>query len=165
MHEDHRCRAQWQLSQWRKFLREITDNDKALQDYLQRVMGYALTGSTEEHALFFLHGSGRNGKSVFVETVFGIMGDYARVVPMDALIEKRNETHPTDLAGLVGMRLAAANETEEGRRWNESKIKNLTGGDTITARFMRQDNFDYKPQFKLIVRGTIKPACAPWTQL
>ena len=85
--------------QWRKFLREITDNDKALQDYLQRVMGYALTGSTEEHALFFLHGSGRNGKSVFVETVFGIMGDYARVVPMDALIEKRNERTPPILQG------------------------------------------------------------------
>jgi P4 family phage/plasmid primase-like protien len=143
---------------WRRFLSEITDNDKALQSYLQRMMGYALTGSTEEHALFFLYGTGANGKSVFLETLFGIMGDYARVVPMEALIVLRNEQHSTDVAGLVGARLAAANEVEEGTRWNESKIKALTGGDMVTARFMRQDFFDFKPRFKLIVRGNYKPS-------
>jgi putative DNA primase/helicase len=143
---------------WRKFLSEITGSDKALQSYLQRMMGYALTGSTEEHALFFLYGTGANGKSVFLETLFIIMGDYARVVPMEALIVLRNEQHSTDVAGLVGARLAAANEVEEGTRWNESKIKALTGGDMVTARFMRQDFFDFKPRFKLIVRGNHKPS-------
>ena len=143
---------------WRKFLSEITGDDKPLQAYLQRMMGYALTGSTEEHALFFLYGTGANGKSVFLETLFSIMGDYARVVPMEALIDKRNEQHSTDVAGLVGARLAAANEVEEGTRWNESKIKALTGGDMVTARFMRQDFFDFKPQFKLIVRGNHRPS-------
>jgi P4 family phage/plasmid primase-like protien len=143
---------------WRRFLSEITGDDKALQSYLQRMMGYALTGSTEEHALFFLYGTGANGKSVFLETLFSIMGDYARVVPMEALIVLRNEQHSTDVAGLVGARLAAANEVEEGTRWNESKIKALTGGDMVTARFMRQDFFDFKPRFKLIVRGNHKPS-------
>ncbi len=143
---------------WRKFLGEITGADEPLQAYLQRVVGYALTGSTQEHAVFFLYGTGANGKSVFLNTLAAILGDYATNAPMDTFMETRNERHPTDLAGLRGARFVTAIETEQGRRWAESKIKNLTGGDKITARFMRQDFFAFFPQFKLFVAGNHKPA-------
>lgn len=143
---------------WRQFLNEVTGGDKALQAYLQRMVGYALTGSTREHALFFLYGTGANGKSVFVNTLATILGDYATNAPMDTFMETRTDRHPTDMAGLRGARFVAAIETEQGRRWAESKVKNLTGGDKISARFMRQDFFEFFPQFKLFVAGNHKPA-------
>ena len=143
---------------WRQFLDEVTGGDKELQAYLQRMAGYTLTGSTQEHALFFLYGTGANGKSVFVNTLATILGDYAANAPMDTFMETRTDRHPTDMAGLRGARFVAAIETEQGRRWAESKIKNLTGGDKISARFMRQDFFEFFPQFKLFVAGNHKPA-------
>ncbi len=144
--------------QWRAFLHDVTGGDQNLQDYLQRMVGYALTGSTREHALFFLYGTGANGKSVFVNTLADILGDYATNAPMDTFMETRTDRHPTDMAGLRGARFVAAIETEQGRRWAESKVKNLTGGDKIAARFMRQDFFEFFPQFKLFVAGNHKPA-------
>lgn len=144
--------------QWRSFLHDVTGGDQNLQDYLQRMVGYALTGSTREHALFFLYGTGANGKSVFVNTLADILGDYATNAPMDTFMETRTDRHPTDMAGLRGARFVAAIETEQGRRWAESKVKNLTGGDKIAARFMRQDFFEFFPQFKLFVAGNHKPA-------
>ncbi|CAJ0728670.1 phage/plasmid primase, P4 family [Ralstonia mannitolilytica] len=143
---------------WRQFLVEITGGDAELQAYLQRMAGYALTGSTQEHALFFLYGTGANGKSVFVNTLATILGDYATNAPMDTFMETRTDRHPTDMAGLRGARFVSAIETEQGRRWAESKVKNLTGGDKISARFMRQDFFEFFPQFKLVVAGNHKPA-------
>ena len=143
---------------WRRFLDEVTGGDKELQAYLQRMVGYALTGSTREHALFFLYGTGANGKSVFVNTLATILGDYATNAPMDTFMETRTDRHPTDMAGLRGARFVSAIETEQGRRWAESKVKNLTGGDKISARFMRQDFFEFFPQFKLFVAGNHKPA-------
>ena len=143
---------------WRQFLDEVTGGDLALQAYLQRMTGYALTGSTQEHALFFLYGTGANGKSVFVNTLATILGDYATNAPMDTFMETRTDRHPTDMAGLRGARFVAAIETEQGRRWAESKVKSLTGGDKISARFMRQDFFEFFPQFKLFVAGNHKPA-------
>ncbi|ALN78563.1 phage/plasmid primase, P4 family [Lysobacter antibioticus] len=143
---------------WRSFLGDVTGGDEALQAYLQRVAGYCLTGVTTEHALFFLYGTGANGKSVFVNTLATILGDYATNAPMDTFMESRGERHPTELAGLRGARFVAAVETEEGRRWNEAKLKAITGGDKISARFMRQDFFEYIPQFKLVVAGNHKPA-------
>jgi putative DNA primase/helicase len=143
---------------WRQFLDEVTGGDVELQAYLQRMTGYALTGSTQEHALFFLYGTGANGKSVFVNTLATILGDYAANAPMDTFMETRTDRHPTDMAGLRGARFVSAIETEQGRRWAESKIKNLTGGDKISARFMRQDFFEFFPQFKLFVAGNHKPA-------
>jgi putative DNA primase/helicase len=144
--------------QWRSFLSDVTGGDQNLQDYLQRMVGYALTGSTREHALFFLYGTGANGKSVFVNTMADILGDYATNAPMDTFMETRTDRHPTDMAGLRGARFVAAIETEQGKRWAESKLKNLTGGDKIAARFMRQDFFEFFPQFKLFVAGNHKPA-------
>jgi putative DNA primase/helicase len=125
--------------------------------FLQRMAGYALTGLTREHAMFFLHGGGGNGKSVFIKTISGILGDYHRTAPIETFTASQIDKHPTDLAGLHGARLVTSVETEEGRRWAESKIKALTGGDTISARFMRQDFFDFTPQFKLLIAGNHKP--------
>lgn len=142
---------------WRRFLAEITGGDLELQQFLQRVCGYALTGSTREHALFFAYGTGGNGKGVFLGTLAAILADYAAVAPMESFIATQGERHPTDLAGLRGARLVTSQETEEGRRWAESKIKTLTGGDPITARFMRQDFFTYQPGFKLVIAGNHKP--------
>jgi putative DNA primase/helicase len=142
---------------WKSFLSRITGGDEELQGFLQRMSGYALTGVTREHALFFLYGLGANGKSVFVNTLSGVMGDYARTAPIEAFIDSKSERHPTDLAGLQGARLVSATETEDGRRWAESKLKALTGGDKIAARFMRADFFEFTPQFKLVVAGNHRP--------
>ena len=143
--------------QWLVFLARITDNDAELQAFLQRFLGYCLTGITHEHAMAFAYGTGANGKSVLLHTVTGIIGDYAVVAPMETFTATPNDRHPTDLAMLRGARLVTAQETEEGRRWAEAKIKALTGGDPITARFMRQDFFTFQPSFKLFIAGNHKP--------
>lgn len=145
-------------ARWLAFLNDVTNGDQELQRYLARMAGYTLTGITSEHALFFLYGTGANGKSVFVNTLAAVLGDYATNAPMDTFMETKTDKHPTDVAGLRGARLVTAIEVEKGRRWAEAKIKSLTGGDKICARFMRQDFFDYKPQFKLVIAGNNKPA-------
>jgi putative DNA primase/helicase len=143
---------------WRVFLNDITGGDAELMAYLQVMVGYCLTGVTSEHALFFLYGTGANGKSVFVNVLTTILGDYAANAPMDTFMESRTDRHPTDLAGLRGSRFVSSIETEQGRRWNESKVKAITGGDKVSARFMRQDFFEYIPQFKLVIAGNHKPS-------
>ena len=143
---------------WRAFLGDVTGGDAGLMAYLQIMAGYCLTGVTCEHALFFLYGTGANGKSVFVNVLTTILGDYAANAPMETFMESRNDRHPTDLAGLRGARFVSSIETEQGRRWNESKVKAITGGDKISARFMRQDFFEYVPQFKLVIAGNHKPS-------
>jgi putative DNA primase/helicase len=144
--------------QWRAFLADIAGGDVDLQAYLQRMAGYCLTGVTSAHALFFLYGTGANGKSVFANVISTILGDYAATASMDTFVETRGDRHPTDLAGLRGARFVTAIETEQGRRLNESKVKAITGGDKISARFMRQDFFEYTPQFKPVIVGNHKPA-------
>ena len=143
--------------QFRKFLERITNGDAELIAYLRRVFGYALTGVTTEHALFFGHGSGRNGKGVTVSTIAGVMGDYHVAAPAETFTASNSDRHPTELARLRGARLVTASETEEGRRWAESRIKTLTGGDVVSARFMQQNFFEYLPQFKLFIIGNHKP--------
>ena len=142
---------------WKAFLVEICGGDMDLVAYLQRALGYVLTGVTSEHVLFFLWGAGANGKSVFLTVITVILADYASPAPLDTFMETRTVQHPTDVAKLLGARLVACTETEQGRRWAESKIKHLTGGDKVSARFMRQDFFDYVPQFKLWISGNHKP--------
>jgi putative DNA primase/helicase len=142
---------------WLGHLDKVTAGDVELQGFLKRLLGYSLTGSTMAHALFFLFGTGANGKSVVIETVAGILGDYHTAAPIETFTASTSERHPTELAGLRGARLVTAVETEEGRRWAESRIKTLTGGDRISARFMRQDFFEYTPQFKLLIAGNHKP--------
>lgn len=142
---------------WDGFLDWMTCGDATLRDFLQRICGYALTGDTREHALFFLYGTGGNGKGTFLTAIIGCMGDYARTSPIDTFTEAKGERHPTELAMLRGARLVTAQETQEGRRWAEARIKELTGGDRISARFMRQDFFEFVPEFKLIIAGNHKP--------
>ena len=145
------------IPHWLAFLERVTAADAELIAFLQRIAGYCLTGSTSEHALFFLYGTGSNGKSTFLNAITGVIGGYCRTAPIETFTASPSDRHPTDLAGLRGARLVTAVETEEGRRWAESKIKALTGGDKIAARFMRQDFFEYTPQFKLLIAGNHKP--------
>jgi putative DNA primase/helicase len=143
---------------WKEFLDVVTDQNAELQNYLQRMAGYCLTGSVREHVLFFLYGTGANGKGVFLSTLNGVWGDYAVTAPMDTFLETQGERHPTELAFLRGARLVIAQETERGRRWAQAKLQSLTGGDDITARYMRQDFFTFRPQFKLVIAGNHKPS-------
>ena len=141
---------------WTAFLERIAP-DPELRAFLQRFVGYCLTGITSEHKFVFAYGTGANGKSTFINTIFGIMGDYATVADVGTFIAAATERHPTDLAKLHGYRLVVAQETEKGRRWDEAKIKSMTGGDKMTARFMRCDFFDFVPKFKLWIVGNHKP--------
>jgi P4 family phage/plasmid primase-like protien len=143
---------------WRQFLDRVTAGNVELQQFLQRMIGYCLTGSTREHALFLLYGIGANGKSVFLTTISAVLGDYAKTAPASSFMACANEQHPTDLAGLRGARFVTAIETEDGARWAESRIKSLTGGDKIAARFMRCDFFEFRPEFKLAIAGNHKPS-------
>ncbi|MGH9517497.1 MAG: phage/plasmid primase, P4 family [Terriglobales bacterium] len=142
---------------WSGFLKLITNGDADLQNYLQRIAGCCLTGISAE-VLFFFHGHGGNGKGVFTSTVSGILDSYTKTAPPATFLDSITDQHPTDLAGLCGARLVLANEVEKGRRWNEAKIKSLTGGDKVAAHFMRQDFFEYTPTFKLIISGNHRPA-------
>ena len=142
---------------WLRFLLEITHHDKELVRFLQRFIGYTLTGATSEHAFVFLWGPGGNGKSVLLGTVAAMLGDYATTALADVFTVTRTEQHPTHLAALRGARLVVVTETEEGRPWAESRIKAMTGGDRISARVMRGDPFEYLPAFKLWIAGNHRP--------
>jgi len=143
---------------WLAFLDRVFEHDAGLIAFVQRVLGYSLTGSIQDHALFFLYGTGGNGKGVFLNTWHGILGDYSTIAAMETFAACKNERHPTDLAMLRGARAVIAQETEEGQRWPEARIKRLTGGDPISARFMRQDFFEFTPSFKLLIAGNHKPS-------
>ena len=142
---------------WLQFLAEATGNDDELVRFLQQIAGYALTGNIREHCLFFIYGDGGTGKSTYVNTLTKILGNYAQTAPMDAFVASTYDRHPTDLAMLAGSRLVTANETETGRAWAAARIKSLSGGDPISARFMRQDFFTYHPTFKLVFVGNHAP--------
>lgn len=151
---------------WRRFLDETMDGDTALVDFLQRFLGYALTGETSEHALVYGIGDGGNGKSVLVNTVRNIFGDYAAVAAPDLFAQgaerragqsRSGSAHSTEIAMLAGARLVTASETEEGRIWADGRLKLLTGGDPVTARFVKRDFFTFTPRFKLIVIGNHMP--------
>jgi len=142
---------------FRAFLEQATGGSQPLADYLQRWFGYALTGSIREHALLFVYGPGGSGKGTLLHVIDKIMGTYAATATMDTFVATQFEQHSTNLAMLNGARLVTTTETEEGRAWAEAKIKTMTGGDPVTARFMRCDNFTYDPVFKLTISGNHKP--------
>jgi putative DNA primase/helicase len=142
---------------WHRFLETATGDNPGLENYLQAACGYSLTGLTTEEVLLFLHGRGQNGKSVFIRTISGVLGSYQTTAPVEMFLDSQVDRHPTELAMLRGARMVTAAETEQGRRWSESKLKTLTGGDKVSARFMRQDFFEFYPQFTLWVFGNHKP--------
>lgn len=142
---------------WLAFLAQATGDDAELIRFLRQWCGYALTGLTREHALVFVYGPGGNGKSVFLNVIGAILNAYATTAAMDTFTASKGDKHPTDMAMLRGARLVTASETEEDRAWAEARIKQLTGGDPVTARFMRQDFFTFTPSFKLTIVGNHQP--------
>ena len=143
---------------WHQFLDEATRGDAELIRFLKQFCGYSLTGVIRDHALAFIYGPGGNGKSVFANVVGAILRDYAVVAPMETFTASKSPRHETELAMLAGSRLVRTSETEEGRAWNEVRIKSVTGGDPLTARRMHQNHFTFAPTFKLLVIGNHKPA-------
>ena len=146
---------------WDAFLERILPEED-VRSFVRRAAGYSLTGLTVERVMFVLHGVGRNGKSTLLETLREVFGDYATVAPTELLLVRRQEGIPNDLARLRGARFVTAAETDDGRRLAEGVVKQLTGGDTITARFLHAEFFDFRPQFKVwfstnhkpVIRGT-----------
>lgn len=143
---------------WDGFLWRVVDKNKELYDYLRRFVGYLLVGDTTEQALHFLYGLGANGKSVFCEVLMHLLGEYAVAVSPDLIMLKRHGGIPNDVARLRGVRAALMNETTQGARFDEAKLKDLTGGDTLTARFLHQEFFDFHPTHRIVIRGNHKPA-------
>lgn len=145
---------------WDAFLWRILDGNEELYRYLKRFVGYLLVADTSDQSVHFLHGTGANGKSVFCEVLQRLLGDYAIVVSPDLLMLKRHGGIPNDVARLRGIRAALMNETTQGGRFDEAKLKDLTGGDSLTARFLHQEFFDFRPTHRLILRGNHRPSVA-----
>lgn len=141
---------------WDAFLARILPGQLE-REFIQRAIGYSLTGSTTEQVLFFLYGHGANGKTVLVETLRSLLGGYQSALDAETLMINPQGRASGSIATLVGARVAAVPETPEGGRLNEVRIKELTGGDTVGARFLYKEAFDFKPQFKLWIRGNHKP--------
>lgn len=151
---DHDAQAPLFLS----FVERIMGGNRALVDFLQRAIGYSLTGDTGEQCLFFLYGSGANGKSTLLNAVKDVLGDYAMQCPAETLMVKQGGGNiPNDIARLRGARFVATSETEDGRRFAESMIKQLTGQDTIAARFLFAEYFEFIPNFKIWLGANHKP--------
>ncbi|WP_423233632.1 phage/plasmid primase, P4 family [Aminirod propionatiphilus] len=144
---------------WESFLGQIMNGDDELISFLQRTIGYSLTGSTEEHCLFVLYGTGRNGKSTFLNTVKALFADYGRQTAADTFMAKKNSGGPgDDVAALRGARFVTAIETEENQRLAEAMMKQLTGGDTILVRRLYENYFEYRPEFKVFLATNHKPS-------
>lgn len=144
--------------QWLSVLHRIMAGDQGLIRYLQQLAGVSLVGKTIEHILPFCYGKGANGKSLFLGTLLDCLGpDYGMKAAPDLLVVKKGETHPTERAALLGKRVIACIETEDGRRLAEGLVKELTGGDKITARFMRQDFFEFAPSHTVWLAANHKP--------
>ena len=139
------------------FLDEIFDGDAELTGFIRRAFGYTLTGQTGEQVMFILHGTGANGKSVLVETLKTVMGKYANTTPFITFAEKNRSDSTNDLAALAGARMVVASESEETAGLNESRIKRLTGGDEVAARFLYNEFFGYVPTFKIWLSLNHKP--------
>jgi putative DNA primase/helicase len=141
---------------WERFIERVLP-DAEVRDWLQRYLGYSLTGDCREQVIAFAFGAGANGKSVLLDTLLAIVGDYGLRAAPDLVLAKYGETHPTELADLEGRRIVVASEIEQGRAWAESTIKRITGDTTITARRMRQDFYTFPATHKIVVAANTKP--------
>ncbi|MEX3713623.1 phage/plasmid primase, P4 family [Cytobacillus horneckiae] len=140
------------------FLTSDGNPDYELIEYLQRAIGYSLTGETKEQVMFFLFGNGRNGKSTFINTIQDLMGEYGRQTNSDTFIKKKNDSGiNNDVARLDGARFVSAVESEEGQQLAESLVKQITGGEKMSARFLRQEYFEFTPEFKVFFTTNHKP--------
>lgn len=144
---------------WDKVFARACHGDADIAAFLQRWCGYMLTGHANEEAFLFIQGPAASGKGTFVKTIGEIMGDYARSCPIEVFEEsKGGSRHPTELARLAGSRLVYSSEVDEGSRWNESRIKWMTGRGRLVAHFMRQDDFEFDFTAKIVIEGNWKPA-------
>jgi putative DNA primase/helicase len=155
---------------WKAFLQRIFNNNERLIRFVQRAVGYSLTGSTREQCLFFLHGTGANGKSTFLEVIRALLGDYAVTAEFSTFVADRKNSVRNDIARLHSARLVTAIEVGEGKRFAEELIKTLTGGDTVAARFLYREFFEFKPRFKVWLAANYKPEirgtdCAIWRRI
>jgi putative DNA primase/helicase len=141
---------------WDAFLEKVLPNEDT-RNYVHRWIGYSATGSIKERRLAIWYGIGRNGKTTLREVIDDILGDHTRVGPKELLVGRKDGTIPTDLAGLKGKRSVTVSESDKGQPLNSALVKQMTGGDTVTARFMRQDFFDFVPTFKLTMLTNYKP--------
>lgn len=142
---------------WEQFLNSVMPDDER-RAYLARVVGYTLTGSTQEQAMFIHHGDGQNGKGVFMRVLMHILGDYSQSVPRSTLLAKQSDGIPNDVARMVGKRLLATTETSAGKRLDDELVKQLTGEDTVSARFMRSEFFDFRPVGKIHLATNYLPS-------
>lgn len=140
-----------------KFLDCIFDHDAELIGYIKRLIGYCLTGRTDEQVMAFFYGTGRNGKTTLIKVMLMLLADFACSAQADILMQRKQDGANNELARLRGARLVAVNEVEEGAKLAEAQLKTMTGGDTVTARFLYHEFFEYVPQFKLILVGNHKP--------
>ena len=144
--------------EWIKFLDQIFDHNQELIDYVQTAVGYSMTGSIKEQIMFILYGNGRNGKSVFLETISNILGTYAKTIQASSIMVKQNNSGPnSDIARLAGARLVTSSEPNEGLRMDEGLVKQLTGGDKVVARQLYGKEFEFEPEFKLWLATNHKP--------
>lgn len=145
-------------SAWDEFLKTVTDGDDALASYLQRLVGYSLSGATGEEIVPFLHGPGASGKTTFLEAIRAVAGDYSAVADPRTFMRQRGSAGPrNDLARLRGVRFVVTSEVDEGQEIDASTLKLVTGGDKITARLLYQEYFEFTPQFKLWMMGNSRP--------
>lgn len=147
---------------WERFLEDVMQDEEGnvkheLIDFLQKAVGYSLTGDTSEQVLFFFYGTGRNGKSTFMNVINDVLGDYGKQTNAETFTIKKSDRVNNDVAALKGARLVAATESEEGARLAESLVKQLTGGEPILARFLHQEFFEFVPQFKIFFTTNHKP--------
>jgi len=147
---------------WLKFLDDITDGDKELQRYIQKSVGYSITGSNKEQCAYFLYGMGNNGKSTFLDTIADMLGDYASNTQPDTLMMQGKGglgggSANSDIARLKSARFVTCEEPTEGVRLNEGLLKQLTGGSKVTARFLYAEEFEYTPEFKIWIATNHKP--------
>lgn len=142
---------------WTRFLREIFKSDEDLIQFVQRAVGYSLTGSTREQVFFLCYGTGGNGKTKFLEVLRALLGDLAQAARFESFLLKRTEGIPNDVARMRGARVVTASEAPGERRLSEATVKELTGGDTICARFLFQEGFEFAPTFKLWLSANHRP--------
>ncbi|PFQ42802.1 DNA primase [Bacillus cereus] len=143
--------------EWLNFLDQIFQGDKELAEYMQRLIGYSLTGEITEQIMVFLIGGGSNGKSTFINIIKDIMGDYGRQAKSDTFIKKKETGANNDIARLVGSRFVSAIESEDGEQLSEAFVKQITGGEPVLARFLRQEFFEFIPEFKVFFTTNHKP--------